>query len=445
MNRENYLADVFNTNELKKVVKNTSNWLTNKVYNINRLLVGVILIIGFFQSIRGTNYEATPTPGKISIVASTPIPPGVVSTRQSYIDLIDCGFNLGMEMGTIQYFQREFELLKGLNFKYLISNHILRTPERVSIIEAFKDEPNFAGWNFWDEPHYDDLPILAEKYKELYDAYSKKLIYINQAAVVNKVFTGPYTNFGDFLIYYNKLINPEIWSFDYYPIITRNGKTICEVEQFYYALESFREIAKTTSKPFWSYCECMQYQTNTYSRPVATEAYLRYEAFSALAYGAQGIVYWTYGQRKSNAAEDYLSALVNLNGKKTSAWKAAKKVNGEIKKFNDVFYGCKVTDLRHTGDRIYKGTRKLSGEFGPFQMIRSKEAGVVASYIENNGNRYVVLVNRDPFNKQKVSLELKANNNILDISSSSKPKEHSWRKDINITLNKGGYVIFKEL
>lgn len=417
--------------------------------NIKRygLLISFIIFFLTYQNAAGIEkLNINPTPGEISIVASTPIPPGSTSTRQSYLDLIDCGFNLGMEIGEINYFKREFELLKGLNFNYLIQNRDLHSSKRELLIKTFKDIPNFAGWKFWDEPHFDDLVLLKENYDLLFKECPDKLIYVNLAGITNKTFTGPYTDFTEFLEYLNELIKPEIWSYDFYPITKREGKYVVDYNTFYNDLEVFSAISKNTRQPFWAYCESaqMKFTNNPVQFPSTNEAFLRFVAFSSLAYGAQGIVYWTYAQRKSTGQEIYLSALINLDGTKTPAWYAAKKVNAEIKKYNNIFYGCDVKEVRHTGDKIYKGTRKLSGEFGPFKMIRSKEDGVMVSYIENNGSKYIVIVNRDVFNKQKISLELKANKNVVDISS-SKNREYSWRKDINITLGKGGYVIFKEL
>ena len=101
-----------------------------------------------------------------------------------------------------------------------------------------------------------------------------------------------------------------------------------------------------------------------------------------------------------------------------------------------------MLEVRHTGKALYQNTKRLSGEIGPIQMIRTSDAGVLVSYIENNGNRYIVIVNHDVFNKQKISLELKPNTQLSNISA-DKPLIYSWRKDINLTLNKGGYVIFK--
>lgn len=407
----------------------------------------LIALLTFFTigSVDGQNNQASfkyPTPGEITICASSPIPDGIQPSRKAYEDLIDCGFNLGMVYGDVDYFKKQFEIIGDLKFKYMIQNNDLFSDKRINFIEAFEDVPNFGGWKFRDEPSFESLKVLQSQYQDMYKADPSNLIYINMAGVVGNYFTGPYPTLYEYLEYFQKMFNPEVWSYDFYPILIRNGNLIVEYETFYSALEAFSAISHKTGKPFWAYCESMAYRASSYSRPPATEAYLRFEAFSALAYGAQGIVYWTYGQRAPQPSEQYQSALVNLNGKKSKSWYAAKKVNSEIKKYNDIFYRCKVLDIRHTGDKTYNGTKKLSGEFGPFKMVRCGKAGVVASQIENNGNIYIILVNRDVLNKQKISLELSDNKNIIDVSS-LKNNRYSWRENINLTLDKGGYVIFK--
>ncbi|MCH5235257.1 MAG: beta-galactosidase [Muribaculaceae bacterium] len=413
---------------------------------LRKFVIGIIALLGGLN-LNAQNSQSSfkyPTPGEITICASTPIPDGIEPTRQAYLDLISCGFNMGMTNGNIDYFKKQFELIGDLNFKYMIQNGDLFSDKRDIFIKAFKDVQNFGGWKFKDEPSFESLKELQSQYHAMYEADPSDLIYINMAGVVGNYFTGPYPTLYEYLEYFQKMFNPEVWSYDFYPILIRNGNLIVEYETFYSALEAFSAISRKTGKPFWAYCESMAYKASSYSRPAANEAYLRFEAFSALAYGAQGIVYWTYGQRTPQPTEQYQSALVNLNGKKSRAWFAAQKVNKEIKKFNDVFYRCNVLEVRHTGDKIYKNTKKLSGEFGPFKMIRSGDAGVLVSFIENKGSKYIILVSRDVFNKQKITLELKNNKKVMNITS-SKDTQYSWRKDVNITLDKGGYVIFKEI
>ena len=66
-------------------------------------------------------------------------------------------------------------------------------------------------------------------------------------------------------------------------------------------------------------------------RPIATEEYLRFEAFNALALGAQGIVYWSYAMQDPNDNGYYQSAVVDKNGNPGPSWNAVKQINKEIK------------------------------------------------------------------------------------------------------------------
>ena len=383
-----------------------------------------------------------PIPGKIVILASTPIPEGIMPSRKDYEELIDCGFNCGMTNGSLNFFKNQFKLIKGLDFKILIVHGDLLNDRRTYFIDVFKTEPQLAGWRFKDEPYFNNLNTLVPEYQKMCIADPNRLVYINLSGEKISVITGNLPTYFNYLELIEEKFKPQVWSYDFYPIKIIDRKIVVAYDEFYSDLEDFSTISQKTGRPFWAYCESMAYKTSSYARPAATEAYLRWEAFSALAYGAQGIVYWTYGQRKSNSVEDYTSALVNLNGKKSKAWNAAKKVNGEIKKYNDIFYQCKVKEVRHTGDRIYKGTRKLSGAFGPLQMVRSQNAGVVLSQIEKNGKEYIVVVSRDVLKKQKVTLELVPNMNITDLTVAN-PKKYTGQKVINFTLSAGGYKIFE--
>ena len=417
---------------------------TSLFMKFTRLLTLITALLAFSKLYADNDQTRSfnPTPGEITIGASTPIADKVTPTHQSYVDLVECGFNLGLNDGSISYFKEQFKLIGDLNFKYLIQSADLYSDRRKDYIKAFSKDPHFGGWKFKDEPKYDALPELKRQYQAMLKADPDNLIYLNLVGVVEKNFTGPFTKFYDYLEYFQKMFQPEIWSFDYYPILIKNGKIKVVYDTFYSALEDFKTISIKTGRPFWAYCESLAYKTKSYSRPEATEAYLRFEAFSALAYGAQGIIYWTYGQRTSNSVETYLSALENSNGKKTKAWQAAKKVNGEIKKYNDVFYNCKVKDLRHTGDVTYPGTKKLTGEFGPFRTVKSGASGVVVSFIENKGSEYIVIVSRDVLSNQKISLELKPDTNLIDLTQATNNR-FSGGQTINFTLNKGGYRIYK--
>ncbi|MCH5229162.1 MAG: beta-galactosidase [Muribaculaceae bacterium] len=383
-----------------------------------------------------------PTPGEISIVASTPIPADQKPSREAFETLIDCGFNMGMETNSFFYFKNIFEILGDLKFKYLINNPDLLNDNRVKFIDQFSRNKHFAGWKVSDEPRYDGLDNLAKQFKALHTADPKALIYMNLIGSNIKVFTGNSKNFSEYIQLIQKKFMPGIWSYDLYPFLEKNGKVSASLPTFYSDLEIFKNISQKTSRPFWTYVQTMAYKAGTLKRPATTEAYLRFAVFTSLAYGAQGIVYWTYGQRASNKNETYYSALVNLKGEKYPAWSIAKKVNGEIKKFNNVFYNCKVKQVKHTGNVIYDGTTKLTGVFGPFTRIGTGTAGATVSEIINGKNTYIVIVSHDAFASQKLTLNLDRGRKVTNLTD-TKQTQYSAPRQIDLTLDKGGYLIFR--
>lgn len=407
------------------------------------LFSGILSLFAERYKSGGNHPFVDPTPGEIAIMASTPIPHGLKSTKKDYEDLIECGFNLGNEGYSPEQYEREFEIIGDLNFKYLIQSKFFLTEKMPEIVDRFKNNPYVVGWNFKDEPNYADLNSLKSYYDILYNYDPSKLIFINLIGGLNPTATGPAKSYLDYLNIIQKYFKPGVWSFDLYPVFFRNGKIDVAYDVFFEDLEAMYAISKKTDRPFWSYCQSMAFKTKSFERLPATVAFLRFANFSALAYGTQGILYWTYGQRYSNGSENYLSALVNLNGEKTPAWFAAKQVNGEIKKFNDIFYQCVVNEVRHTGAVRYKGTKKLSGSFGPFKKIVSGDAGVLLSRIENNGKHYIVVVNHDLLRPQKVSFLPASGREIVNLTDTS--ASYKTGEAFSVYLSEGGYAIFREI
>ncbi|MCH5238148.1 MAG: beta-galactosidase [Muribaculaceae bacterium] len=414
-----------------------------------RILTLLLLVFGFmmlfaekYQS--GSNHPfINPTPGEITIMACTPIPHGLKSTRKDYEDLIECGFNLGTEALSMDQYEREFEIIGDLDFKYMIYSSFFFSDKMNEVVKRFQNNPYVGGWSFKDEPNYADLKKVKFYYDKLYESGGSKLIFMNLLGGLSSKGTGPAKSYLDYLKVIQKNFKPEVWSFDLYPVFLRNGKIDIAYDIFFEDLEAMHAMSKMTDRPFWFFCQSMAFRVPAFERPAATEAYLRFANFSALAYGAQGILYWTYGMRNSNESETYLSALVNLDGKKTPAWYAAKKVNAEIKKFNDIFYQSNILEVKHTGSKVYRTTKKLSGKFGPFKKISSSKAGVLLSRIENNGKNYIMIVNHDPLAKQKVMLKLADGKRVIDMTNNN--REYGSDDYFSILLDKGGYAIFREI
>lgn len=160
---------------------------------------------------------------------------------------------------------------------------------------------------------------------------------------------------------------PYLWCFDYYPIqeinallsnnagvVSNNGIITVSYQRFYTDFDTFRVRAKACGGIFLYYVQSMAYAMGSYYQPRALESYLRFEIFSALALGAQGIIYWTYHQRPNTSKTLHLSALENMRDRKTAAWYYAQKVNREVQHFNFVFFDLVCEARAHVGE-IYPG------------------------------------------------------------------------------------------
>lgn len=399
---------------------------------------------------RYTNFEnhpyISPTPGRITIVSSTPLP----ANGHRGIDILqgikECGFNVTFLQSSLPEMKQMLRYAKETGIGVMISHpHLTDSKNFEAFVDTFSKYLALRGWSLPDEPRFPTLPALSKYYLRLSRATPNLPIHMNLVGGAGKQFMGPTPSYAAYLDTIQRLFRPGFWSYDLYPISNgKEGKLKIDAEGFYYDLEVFSTMARLTGRPFWAYCMTMPYKTASFSRPAPTEADLRWEAFSPLAYGAQGIVYWTYSQRDANKYEEYLSAPINLDGERTPIWYSVQKVNREIARYDEVFAGCKLVEAVHTGKKNYPCTKHLNGVFGPALYIKTGKEGALCSMIENKGIRYLIIVNHTPLKSQKVKIQFTPITNALLLHPDGRdeailPKD----KKGTYTLPPGGYLIFR--
>lgn len=282
-----------------------------------------------------------------------------------------------------------------------------------------------------------------------------------------------------------KEFRPGVLSYDYYPFAMGYMKkedpqykkdSLVDVtiekrrlDDFYTALQLYSEISKKRNRPFWAFCQskatCVddEYKPKE-GHPAPTEDYLRYEAFNALAFGAQGIQYWSYKESDVPAEkpEGKYYALATKDGEKTPAWEFARKVNHEIKSWTNVFLGAKLDSYYFVGDprdTTYCDYRRGSSakaisvmDTNPGDTVGSNRGALVSTLVNGEDN-YVVIVNQSPY--EPVSLELWLNESeytIIGLRKSEalpmsngfpvKPGDVSVVRKEDITLAPAQYAIY---
>ena len=190
---------------------------------------------------------------------------------------------------------------------------------------------------------------------------------------------------------------PQI-SYDFYPIVDEGGK-IHVRPQFYENLEVVRKVAQRNGIPFWAFV--LSTAHDPYPLPTAT--HMRLEAFSALAYGAQCIQYFTYWT-PIGTVWNFHNAPIAKDGRRTHVYYLIKDLNREIQNLAPVFLGAEAAGVWHTRS-IPQGTIQLQTLPAPFTRVEADGQGVLVSHLVNGKRQYLMIVNRDIDNAQNVTIE----------------------------------------
>lgn len=424
------------------------------------------------------NYQ-NPAGTKFPIIAQAPMPQNLINLfsgtdesastiasryktafNQIAQSLSQCGFNVAL-------FGSSFEIMDAMldacsaNGVNVILNPVWLNDSPLhtkAVIDHYKSRPNGrpVAWQVFDQPKfYDwgdavgmDAPediVWNNLTVGLWNARGldgTRMVYFNLAAPEYNdgvhdpdEWIGSSANYNQYLDALQKLYNPVLWSYDLYPFNIKGNSTDIEVryDHFYRYLKVFGDRACDTGVPFWAYCMCLGHsywkvdsagnRTKVWTQPVPTEGMLRFEAFNALAFGAQGLVYWQYGQPSDGPASESgltfapapfdfsvksIGTVKTLTPVSNPVWRAVQKVNSEIQKYAHVFLGAEIKDIFHLR-KTYDGQEMFPGSYGHIAKVQCFEEGVLISAFEKDKKNYFVIVNQDPFGVQEVIISISSN------------------------------------
>lgn len=408
-----------------------------------------------------------PVPDEIPLVASSLVPSGQNITSADFDRAKDCGFNTTFARTTAEDAPRIINDAANSKLKLIVVNGLTRDGNPASadyknqldnFVKVCSKFQSVIGYDFRDEPSWASLPGLKKRYdlfqQILHKYNSKQFLFLNVVGVEENSTFNPKMKYAAYVNHIAEMFHPNQLSIDFYPILRNPGEKHFDVryKMFYRDLADLAAMRQEYGIPFWSYCMSMEHTTEGgHYHPRPTEGHLRFEAYSALAYGAQGLLYWTYSQRPSNATETYISAPINLKGKKTRTWNRVRNVNREIRAFNPVFFNAVPLKCVHTGEvasRIHpKGytASDAAKENLPEVKITSQRDGVLISHMKNGNKRYIVMANQNPFKSQTIKFSLPEGFDYKEYSTSNgrlKISDISTRQ-ISRRLKAGGIIVLE--
>lgn len=263
------------------------------------------------------------------------------TTRARYQEIVDAGMTFlitGNYMFDQHINRRALEIAGQVGLKVLVNSPEPResaisstlsitddanAPLRISTADArrlvqemlaeYRPFPAFAGFDVFDEPPPSKFPTVAAATALVRELAPAHLPYSN-------LVPGNGPGYASFVQNFVDTVRPPVLSFDRYPILT-SGLDINYFDNW----AIIRRIGLAAGIPTWVYIQSVKFA----GRVVPNEQQLRWQVNMSLAYGAKGILYFTWWTPEVARGEGFESAIITLDGKRTPLYDFATRLNRE--------------------------------------------------------------------------------------------------------------------
>jgi hypothetical protein len=341
----------------------------------------IILLVSLFFATSAQ--DRLPSDKQIPIMAWSGIP-AAETNLERFKELKEMGITINLaNYPDAESMQKALDIARLIDMKMVSSCPELKT-DWEKTVRKFMNHPALAGYFLKDEPIRKDFPELGEWAKKIVDLDTQHFCFVNLIASIHPTNTEALgtSSYADYVRTFAKEVPTQLLSYDFYPVLNDGVH-----ERWYEGLEIFSAEAQKLNKPFWAFALASSYNE---LHPEPTIPALRLQLFSNLAYGAQGLEYWSYWM-----SQGLRSAPIGLNGKRTVVYDRIKAVNKEIQNLAGVFVGSKVVSVKHTGTVIPRGTTRLSSLPWAIKVFETEGYGALISTLENGENTLFVVLNRD--------------------------------------------------
>ena len=201
----------------------------------------------------------------------------------------------------------------------------------------FADHPAVWGIDTGDEPSGLEFPHLGRIFEVVNRLFPNQFANLNLHPVYAMTPGFNYLqteNYEAYIAEYCKHIDADYICYDFY--VYQGGMTAAKM---YDNLRIVADACRDTGKSMWI---TIQVNSTDPERPM-TENQLRFQAYSAMAFGAENIIWACY------TAGWWYQNVLDENGEKTEQYDKLKKINGEIRTMAEAYMRFRRVDTHFIG------------------------------------------------------------------------------------------------
>ena len=247
-------------------------------------------------------------------------------------------------------------------------------------VKRYSDHPALHGYMVRDEPGADLFAQLGRVVAELRRLDPRHPACINLFPVHASADQLQTSSYVEYLDRYLQTVRPPFLCYDHYPLLRDNT----DRADFYLNLELTRDAGIRHKTPVWTVV--LSGWGVHFRKPTAPE--LRWQVYSALAYGISGVAYFVYWP-----ANDSYAALVDYQGRPQPLYEATSKLNQNLLLLASALRDATSMAVYHTGKSIPDGCRRLPQEMATLGV--PQDLPLVIGLFESRSNeRLALIVNR---------------------------------------------------
>lgn len=248
-----------------------------------------------------------------------------------------------------------------------------------ALTKEVKDHPAVYGYYLRDEPTADIFPGLATVSALVKEFHPGAWPYINLFPNYADMGQLGSPDYDSHIKAFVETCKPTALSYDHYAPFEDGSLR----EGYFANLESMRKAALEHGLPFWNIILTSAH----FNYRESTDADIRFQVYTSLAYGARGIAFFTYFTPKHG---NYRLGPIDQFGNETPTWGKLRTVNLQVAQLAP-------TLLKLRSDRVYHfGEVPRGAQPPPADSLVESLAGpmLVGEFTHEDGSRHLLIVNK---------------------------------------------------
>ena len=251
-------------------------------------------------------------------------PPADKDMAAHYAEIVRANFTVVMGnfgASTPAAVARQLELCRKYDLKALVAQAGL-APDKLPADKAC------WGYMLKDEPNVKDFPALKAQVAAIRKARPGKLAYTNLYPSYASPTQLGVDRYETYVQRFGSEVDIDVLCMDYYPHMTPERDTR---DRYCENLAIMRRVSLERGIPFWNFFNTMPF--GPHYDP--TEAQLRWQIFTSLAYGAKGVLYFCYWTPKGREFPKG-GAIITAEGRRTRHYDQSARINAAVKNLGPV-------------------------------------------------------------------------------------------------------------